>query len=115
MGWAQRAAQSMVPAPDEALQQSQDVLSWSIRKNGPDSPISIKAMAEVANQLARQDRLDEELQMRENIVDALRKAARARRRVHPERGVEARDLPFHLGSTGRSRTAAGARGRGSHP
>ena len=73
MGWAQRAAQSMVPAPDEALRQSQDVLSWSIRKNGPQSPVSIKAMAEVANQLAHLDRLGEELQMRENIVDALRK------------------------------------------
>jgi Tetratricopeptide repeat len=71
MGWAQRAAQTMVPEPDQALRQSQDVLSWSIRKNGPDAPISIKAMVEVANQLAGHDRLLEELEMREKIVVAL--------------------------------------------
>ena len=42
-------------------------------KNGPDSPFTIKAMNEVANQLSRQSRVTEEITLREQIVDGLRK------------------------------------------
>jgi eukaryotic-like serine/threonine-protein kinase len=72
MSWAQRVANGMAHSPDEELQQSEDVLKWSIRKNGPDSALSIKAMNEVANQLARQDRVAEEVIYREQIADGLR-------------------------------------------
>jgi hypothetical protein len=59
-------------SPDDELQQAQDVLSWALRKHGPDSTFSIKAMLDVANQLARQDRGAEELDLRTQIVAGLR-------------------------------------------
>ena len=71
--WGERAAKSMEHSPEETLQESQDVLKWSLRKNGPDSPFTIKAMNEVANQLSRQNRVTEEITLREQIVDGLRK------------------------------------------
>ena len=58
--------------PEEELRQAQDVLSWARRKHGPDSSFTIKAMIEVAEQLARQDRFAEEADLREQIVAALR-------------------------------------------
>jgi hypothetical protein len=58
--------------PDEELKQAQEVLSWARRKHSPDSPFSIKAMIDVANQLARQDRVSEEAELREQIVASLR-------------------------------------------
>ncbi len=66
-------AQSMEQSPEKTLQEAQDVLKWSLRKNGPDSPFTIKAMNEVANQLSRQNRISEETALREQIVDGLRK------------------------------------------
>jgi len=71
--WGNRMAQSMEQSPEKTLQESQDVLKWSLRKNGPDSPFTIKAMNEVANQLSRQNRIAEETTLREQIVDGLRK------------------------------------------
>jgi hypothetical protein len=71
--WGNRMAQSMEQSPEKTLQESQDVLKWSLRKNGPDSPFTIKAMNEVANQLSRQDKLGEETTLRQQIVDGLRK------------------------------------------
>jgi Tetratricopeptide repeat len=71
--WGNRMAQSMEQSPEKTLQESQDVLKWSLRKNGPDSPFTIKAMNEVANQLSRQNRIGEETTLREQIVDGLRK------------------------------------------
>jgi hypothetical protein len=65
-------AQGMEQSPEEELKQSEDILKWSLRKNGPDSSFSIKAMNEVANQLARQDRVAEEVVLRQQIVDGLR-------------------------------------------
>ena len=63
----------MEQSPEKTLQESQDVLKWSLRKTGPDSPFTIKAMNEVANQLSRQNRVSEEIALREQIVDGLRK------------------------------------------
>jgi hypothetical protein len=71
--WGDRVAQSMEQSPEKTLQESQDVLKWSRRKTGPDSPFTIKAMNEVANQLSRQGRVGEETALREQIVDGLRK------------------------------------------
>jgi Tetratricopeptide repeat len=71
--WGNRMARSMEQSPEKTLQESQDVLKWSRRKNGPDSPFTIKAMNEVANQLSRQNRISEETTLREEIVDGLRK------------------------------------------
>lgn len=47
------------------------MLSWARRKHGPDSSFTIKAMIDVAAQLARQDRFAEEADLREQIVAAL--------------------------------------------
>jgi Tetratricopeptide repeat len=71
-GWAQRQAKSLEQGPEEMLQQAQDVLRWSLRKNGPAATISIKAMNEVANQLSRLARVTEEVSLRERIVEGLR-------------------------------------------
>ena len=71
--WGNRMAQSMEQSPEKTLQEAQDVLKWSLRKNGPDSLFTIKAMNEVANQLSRQNRISEETDLREQIVDGLRK------------------------------------------
>jgi tetratricopeptide (TPR) repeat protein len=71
--WGNRMAESMEQSPEKTLQESQDVLKWSLRKNGPDSPFTIKAMNEVANQLSRQNRISEEIVLREQIVEGLRK------------------------------------------
>jgi hypothetical protein len=70
--WGDRMAQSMEQSPEKTLQESRDVLKWTLRKNGPDSPFTIKAMNEVANQLSRQNRIGEETAVREQIVGALR-------------------------------------------
>jgi eukaryotic-like serine/threonine-protein kinase len=70
--WANRAARSVDDDPDEALKQSQDVLEWARRKKGPDSSFTIRAMNEVANQLSRQGRVDEEVDIRVQLVAALR-------------------------------------------
>jgi hypothetical protein len=70
--WARRAAKSQEQSPEESLAQAQDVLRWSIRKNGPDSTFSIKAMNEVANQLSELERVAEEVSLRETIVQSLR-------------------------------------------
>ena len=59
-------------SPDDELQQAQDVLSWALRKHGRDSTFSIKAMVDVADQLARQGRGAEELDLRTQIVAGLR-------------------------------------------
>ena len=71
--WGNRQAQLMEKGPERTLQESQDVLKWSLRKTGPDSAFTIKAMNEVANQLSRQDRVAEEVALREQIVEGLRK------------------------------------------
>ena len=71
--WGNRVAESMEQSPEKTLQESQDVLKWSLRKNGTDSPFTIKAMNEVANQFSRQSRVAEETALREQIVDGLRK------------------------------------------
>jgi Tetratricopeptide repeat len=70
--WARRAAQSQEQSPEESLAQAQDVLEWSIRKKGPDSTFSIKAMNEVANQLSQLERVAEEVSLRQTIVESLR-------------------------------------------
>jgi hypothetical protein len=75
--WGNRMALSMEQSPEKTLQESQDVLKWSLRKNGPDSIFTIKALNEAANQLSRQNRITEEVSLREQIVDALRKTAGA--------------------------------------
>ncbi len=71
--WGNRMAQSMEQPPEQTLQQSKDVLKWSRRKNGPDSPTTIKAMNEVANQLSQQGRVTEEIAYREQIAELLHK------------------------------------------
>ena len=70
--WARRASKSQEQSPEELLAQVQDVLRWSIRKNGPDSSLSIKAMNEVANQLSQLERVAEEAPLREKIAEGLR-------------------------------------------
>ncbi len=58
--------------PDEELAQSRDVLEWALRTKGPDDALSIKAMIDVADQLARQERGAEESVLRRDAVAALR-------------------------------------------
>jgi tetratricopeptide (TPR) repeat protein len=58
--------------PDEELAQARDVLEWALRTKGPDDPLSIKAMIDVADQLARQQRGAEESVLRREAVAALR-------------------------------------------
>lgn len=70
--WRRRIMKGTEQTPDEELKQAQEVLSWARRKHSPDSPFSIKAMIDVANQLARQDRVSEEAELREQIVASLR-------------------------------------------
>jgi tetratricopeptide (TPR) repeat protein len=60
--------------PEEELQQSQEVLRWATRKDRRDSSFTVKAMIEVADQLAKQDRWPEEVTLREQIATALRDA-----------------------------------------
>jgi uncharacterized protein (DUF2267 family) len=72
--WGERVAQSMEQSPEKTLQEAQDVLKWSLRKNGPHSAFTIKAMNEVAHQLSRQDRVTEETALREQILSALRES-----------------------------------------
>jgi hypothetical protein len=59
-------------SPDTELRQAEEVLRWSIRKHGPDSTFSIRAMNDVADQLARQDRGAEEAIVLEQMVAAAR-------------------------------------------
>jgi tetratricopeptide (TPR) repeat protein len=61
-------------SPEATLKQSQDVLEWALRKHAPDSSFSIKAMLDVADQLAGQDRVAEEVLLREQIVTSLRQS-----------------------------------------
>jgi tetratricopeptide (TPR) repeat protein len=70
--WANRAARSLDDDPHEALKQAEQVLQWSLRKKGHDSSFTIRAMNEVGNQLARQGRVVEEVDIREKMVEALR-------------------------------------------
>ena len=70
-GWRRRMLRGTEQTPEEELRQSQDVLSWARRKHGPDSSFTIKAMIEVADQLARQDRFAEEVDLRQQVVAAL--------------------------------------------
>ena len=79
--WGERQAQSMEQSPEKTLQEARDVLKWSLRKNGPDSAFTIKAMNEVAHQLSRQNRVGEESAVREQILERLRK------NVGPEDGA----------------------------
>ena len=71
-GWAHRQTKHLEQDPEELLQQAQDVLRWSIRKNGPDSTFTIRAMNEVANQLSQLERVAEEISLREKIAEGLR-------------------------------------------
>ncbi len=70
--WRRRMLRGTEQTPEEELRQTQDVLSWARRKHGPESSFTIKAMIDVAEQLARQDRFAEEEDLREQIVAALR-------------------------------------------
>jgi tetratricopeptide (TPR) repeat protein len=69
--WSRRASKGMEPTPEEALAQSRDVLAWSLKKNGPDSSFTIKAMVEVANQLEAQDLRADEVALRQQVMAAL--------------------------------------------
>jgi hypothetical protein len=69
--WRRRMLRGTEQSPEEELRQAQDVLSWARRKHGPESSFTIKAMIDVADQLARQDRFAEEADLREEIVAAL--------------------------------------------
>ncbi len=60
--------------PEEELAQSREVLEWALRKEGPDSPFSIRAMVDVADQLARRQRGAEESVLREQVVAGLRRS-----------------------------------------
>jgi tetratricopeptide (TPR) repeat protein len=71
--WSARKLQSLNPSPDAGLRGSQAVLRHAIRRGGPDSPRAANAMVQVADQLRRQERYSEELLLREQIVETLRK------------------------------------------
>jgi hypothetical protein len=60
-------------SPEEELRQAEEVLRWSNKKHGPDSVFSIRAMNDVADQLARQARTAEEMVVREQMVKAIQK------------------------------------------
>jgi hypothetical protein len=59
--------------PEEELKQAQEILGWGLRKHGPDSAFSIRAMLDVANLLAKKGQVGEEVEMREQIVGGLRR------------------------------------------
>ena len=64
--------QGVDQSPETELRQAKEVLRWSNRKHGPDSTFSIRAMNDVAEQLARQDRRPEEAIVLEQMVAAIR-------------------------------------------
>ena len=59
-------------SPDAELKQAQDVLAWALRKHGVESAFSLKAMLDVATQLGKLDRWEEEIDLRTQIVAGLR-------------------------------------------
>jgi hypothetical protein len=61
------------PSPKAGLRGTQAVLRHSLRREGPDSPRTVNAMVQVADQLNRQERYGEELLLREQVVETLRK------------------------------------------
>jgi tetratricopeptide (TPR) repeat protein len=67
-----RMMKGLAPEPEEELRQAEEVLRWSIRKNGPDSSFSLRAMDDLAEQLAKQGRNLEEAVLREQMVAAIR-------------------------------------------
>jgi hypothetical protein len=67
-----RMLQGVDQSPETELRQAEEVLRWSIRKHGPDSTFSIRAMNDVADQFARQDRIAEEATVLEQMVTAIR-------------------------------------------
>ena len=71
--WGRRMMKGTEQTPERELEQSREVLSWALRNEKPDSPFTIKAMIDVADQLSKQDRPDEELALREQAVAALRR------------------------------------------
>jgi hypothetical protein len=71
-GWRRRILNGTEQSPDEELKQAQDVLTWAQRKHAPDSPFTTRATLDVADQLARQDRTAEEVELREQVVLQLR-------------------------------------------
>lgn len=72
-GLGRRMMRGTEQTSDEELKQSQDVLTWALRKHAPDSSFVVKAMIEVADQLARQGRDAEEVVLREKVVAGLQK------------------------------------------
>src|ERR1700733_14728721 len=70
--WRDRIMRGTEKSPDEELREAQDVLDWALRKHPADSPFAIKAMLDVANQLAQLERVAEEADLREQIVEGLR-------------------------------------------
>ena len=71
--WSARQITRLDPSPKAGLSGSQTVLRHTLRKAGPDSPRTANAMVQVADQLKRQERYGEELLLREQVVQALRK------------------------------------------
>jgi hypothetical protein len=70
--WKRRILKGTEQTLPEQLDESQDVLRWALKKKGPTDPFSIKAMDDVANQLAALDRQAEEAPLRLQVVGALR-------------------------------------------
>jgi hypothetical protein len=67
-GWRRRILHGTEQTPEEELKRAQEILQWAQRKHDPDSPFTIKAMIDVADQLAIMDRFGEEIELREQIV-----------------------------------------------
>ena len=64
--------QGVDQSPEEELRQAEEVLRWSNRKHSPGSAFSIRAMNDVADQLARQARHSEEAIVLDEMVTAIR-------------------------------------------
>ncbi len=69
---AQRAAEKFDAEPEAALQTAQTTLDWSLRRNGPDSALTVNAKREVAELLERAGRFEEALPLRGDVATSLR-------------------------------------------
>lgn len=68
-----RLLRRMDSTPEASLNGAQAALRFNLRKGGPDSVATVNSMVGVAEQLQRQERYAEEVLLREQIVEALRR------------------------------------------
>jgi hypothetical protein len=86
--WRRRLLRGTEQTPQAELQQAQDILEWALRKHDEDSSFVLKAKLDVANQLAKLDRVAEEVILMEQVVASLR--------VHTPEGLKTASAEMQL-------------------